>query len=298
MVAELRTLRDVLRWTVTQFNQAKLYYGHGTDNAWDEAIYLLCTALHLDPQQSYWKTLLAARLLAEEREMLVALVRQRVTERIPVAYLTHQAWFAGLPFYVDQRVIVPRSPLAELLQRQLQPWLPEQAEGRLLDLCTGSGCIAIAAATFLPDWTVDAVDVDPQALAVAQLNVARHQLQERVQVIQSDLFSALAGKRYDVIISNPPYVSEAEYADLPAEYHQEPKISLVAADEGLALVIRMLQQAAHYLTPEGILIVEVGNSEEALRERFPNIPFLWLEFEQGGGGVFLLTATQLAQRNK
>jgi len=288
---ELKTIKDLLRFATSQFNAAELYYGHGTDNAWDEAYALVIRGLHLPFELSSQIT--EARLTQDERQKLLDLIQQRVEKRLPVPYLINEAWFAGLPFYVDERVLIPRSPIAELIEQQFTPWVkPEEVEA-ILDLCTGSGCIAIACATVFPEAEVDAVDLDPAALQVAERNVNYHQLSEQVQLHHSDLFKNLPAKRYDVIVSNPPYVAQTEMQTLPTEYSHEPSFALVAEDEGLAIALRILAQAADYLTERGILVVEVGNSESALIERLPQVPFTWLDFERGGQGVFLLTAEQL-----
>lgn len=290
-IGELYTIRDFLRWAVSQFNEAGLFYGHGTDNSWDEALALILHSLHLPYDIN--PAVLDARLTLSEREKLSQLIQRRVQERIPTAYLTHEAWFAGLPFYVDERVLIPRSPIAELIENQFQPWLTEPVD-TILDLCTGSGCIAIACAKAFPESVVDATDISPDALAVAKINLLRHEVDEQVHLIQADLFDGLEEKQYDLIVSNPPYVNAIEMADLPAEFHHEPRLGLAAGEEGLDIVTRILQQAKKYLSPQGILVVEVGNSEYALSEKYPHAPFTWLEFQRGGGGVFLLTAEQLA----
>jgi len=290
--SELQTIRDLIRWGASRMNEAGVYFGHGTDNALDEAAALVLHALHLPPDlhESYW----AAALTSKEKEAVLALLQRRIQERRPAAYLMQKAWFMGLPFYVDERVLVPRSPLAELIAAQFQPWLNDtDAIGRILDLCTGSGCIGIACAYAFPDVAVDLADISPDALTVAQRNIDEHALNDRVQTIKSDLFEGLADERYDIIISNPPYVSEAELLELAAEYHHEPRLGLAAGEQGLDCVRQILQQARDHLTPQGLLIVEVGNSQDALSTAFPELPFTWLAFEHGGDGVFLLNAEQL-----
>ncbi|MBU0501002.1 MAG: 50S ribosomal protein L3 N(5)-glutamine methyltransferase [Gammaproteobacteria bacterium] len=291
---ELKTIRDFVRWGASRFNEAGLHFGHGSDNALDEALGLVLHALHLN--HSLPVSYLDSRLTAAERDAVAALLHRRIDERLPSAYLTGGAWFAGLYFQVDENVLVPRSPIAELLERGFEPWIEAEQIGRVLDLCTGSGCIAIAAAHYLPEAQVDAIDISDAALSVAAENVQRHGLEGRVNLYQGDIYEGLPdGAAYDVIVSNPPYVSHEEHQSLPAEYHREPALGLAADDEGLALVIRILQGAAERLNPGGILIVEVGNSAEALVERYPDCPFLWLAFERGGDGVFLLTEQQLRQ---
>ena len=290
---ELETIRDLVRWGASRFQQAGLTFGHGTDNAFDEALVLVAHALHLPLQ--FPPQYLAARVTAREREETLALIRERIETRKPAAYLTHEAWFAGLPFFVDERVLVPRSPLAEWIERGFQPWLQPDSVQSVLDLCTGSGCIAIACAHAFEQAHVDAADISDEALAVARVNVERHHLQDWVRLVKSDLFEGLGGARYQLIISNPPYVSAGEMALLPEEYRHEPSLGLAAGDEGLDVVIRILAQAGQHLEPDGILVVEVGNSQQALAEAFPEVPFLWLDFERGGHGVFLLDVQQVQQ---
>lgn len=287
----LQTIRDFVRWGASRFNEAGLFFGHGTDNALDEAMVLVLHALSLsyDLPPAYFD----ARLDRSEREEVFELFRRRVEERLPAAYLTNDALFCGLHFYVNEHVLVPRSPIAELIEGHFQPWIEPGSVGRVLDLCTGSGCIAIATAYAFPEASVDAVDISPEALEVAQINIERHGLEGSVEAVESDLFSGLKGRRYDLIVSNPPYVGREEMQGLPDEYHQEPALGLESGELGLDIVVRILREASEYLEPGGVLVVEVGNSDEALAARFPEVPFVWLEFELGGHGVFLLTADQL-----
>ena len=293
--SELQTIRDFLRYATSRFNEAGLYFGHGTDNAWDEAIALVLHTLHLPLDIN--PAVLDAHLIESERSTLLNLIDKRVTKRIPVLYLTHEGWFSGMSFYVDERVLIPRSPIAELIENQFKPWISPDDVNNLLDLCTGSGCIAIACAKAFPEAEVDASDISAEALAVAKINVLRHNVEDQVHLYESDLFKGLPSKKYDIIVSNPPYVSLEEMSALPAEYLHEPTSGLSAGKQGLDFAARILKEAHRYLSPQGILIVEVGNSEIALAETYPEIPFTWLEFERGGGGVFLLTAKQLETVN-
>jgi ribosomal protein L3 glutamine methyltransferase len=292
----LLTIRDFIRWGASRFNEAELFFGHGTDNALDEAVTLVLHALHLG--QDLPPLYLEARLTADERKEVSLLIQRRVDERVPAAYLTNEAWFSGTPFYVDERVLVPRSPIAELLEVGFQPWIDEERLHRVLDLCTGSGCIGIAAALHSPWIEVDLVDISQDALQVANRNIKKHQLIDQVRAIHSDLFSALKGERYDIIVSNPPYVNLDEMNSLADEYQAEPRLGLVAEEHGLLIVNKILSEAARHLNPHGVLIVEVGSSAEAVLERYPTTPFVWLDFERGGDGVFLLTAEQLAEFNE
>lgn len=289
-IDDLLSLRDFIRWGASQFTAAKLYFGHGTDNAWDEAEQLVLHAVHLTPPLSdEW---LSARLTRDERECVIHNLKRRIDERIPAAYITGQAWFAGLPFSVDDRVLVPRSPIGELIQKQFSPWLSEEPAS-ILDLCTGSGCIGIACAYAFPDAEVQLSDISFDALEVAEGNIQQHGLEDRVFAMQSDLFESLVGQKFDLIVSNPPYVDADDLATMPPEYHAEPEIGLGSGDDGLDFTRRLLAEASEYLTDEGVLIVEVGNSWVALADAYPNVPFVWIEFERGGHGVFMLTKSDL-----
>ena len=287
----LTTVRDFIRWGASRFGEAGLVFGHGTDNALDESVALVMHALHLGARLP--DDYLDAVLSDVERRDVVALISARISTRKPAAYLTHEAWFAGLPFYVDERVLVPRSPIAELITSRFAPWVVPEHVADILDLCTGSGCIAIACAGVFPEARVVATDVSSDALAVARVNVGRHGLERRVQLLESHLFECLGDRRFDLIVSNPPYVPRSEMQQLPEEFRHEPELGLSAGEDGLDIVAQILRQASRHLTAEGTLVVEVGCSQAAVVEQYPGLPFLWLEFEHGGEGVFLLEQAQL-----
>jgi len=292
-VEELFTLRDWLRFTVSRFEESKVFYGHGTDNAYDEAAWLILAALHL-PHDTL-ENFLDATITEPERKHLAHLIERRVTERVPTAYLVREAWLKGFKFYVDERVIVPRSFIAELLEEQLAPWIeyPEMV-GSAADICTGSGCLGILLANAFPDAEIDVVDISPDAIAVANINIANYDLQDQVHAIQSDMFSALQGKTYDLIISNPPYVDAPSMAALPQEYRNEPQLALGSGTAGLDHTHTLLREAPKYLNEGGLLVVEIGHNRDALLEAYPDLAFTWLEVEAGNEFVFLLTKEQLA----
>lgn len=286
-VAELHTIRDWVRFSVSCFRGCDVHLGHGTSDPFAEATALVMQTLNLE-----WSAdaeILDARVLPSERQRMAELLKRRVNDRVPLAYLLNLAYFAGLPFYVDERVLVPRSPIAELIHNGFEPWLSQEPQ-RVLDMCTGSGCIAIACATAFEEALVDATDISLDALSVAAINVEHHDLQERVHLLESDVFSKLPGQRYDLIVSNPPYVDAEDMADLPEEFLREPELGLAAGADGLDICKRILAEAADYLSDDGILVIEVGNSQWALEQTFPDVPFEWVEFENGGHGVFVLTA--------
>ena len=282
------TPRQLIDWTEQQFIRSDLFFGHGADNALDEAAYLVLGALDLPFDVSPDK--LKVKITETEQQRIKRLVGERIRSRRPTAYLLNKAWFAGLPFYVDERVLVPRSPIAELVHDRFSPWIKAPEVTRILDLGTGSGCIAIACALAFPTATVDATDISPDALEVARINCERHGLAHRVNLVESDLFSALNDSRYDIIVCNPPYVTDGEMAALPAEYRHEPSLALAAGTTGLDVVDNILLNAHEHLTPHGILVVEVGSGRAALEAKYPRTPFTWLDFEHGGEGVFLITS--------
>ncbi len=290
---ELSTIRDWIRYAVSQFEVSDIFYGHGADNSYDEAIWLIMSGLHL-PMDTL-ENFLDANITSTERDHLANLIEQRVTNHTPTAYLVKEAWLHDFKFYVDERVLVPRSFIAELLlDDSLTPWIefPEMV-GSAADLCTGSGCLGILLAHAFPDATVDVIDISPDAIDVSNINIANYGLEEQVTAIQSDMFAALAGKTYDVLISNPPYVDAPSMAALPTEYRNEPQLALGSGTDGLDHTHTILHEAANYLTDEGVLIVEIGHNREALLEAYPAVPFVWLDTSAGDQFVFLLTKAQL-----
>ncbi|MFC1775894.1 50S ribosomal protein L3 N(5)-glutamine methyltransferase [Pseudomonadota bacterium] len=287
----MKTAENWLEYCATEMNHAGVFFGHGTDNAEDEAAWMLLHVLAapLDGSFEKWDT----RLNKTQEGRLKDLLARRINERCPLAYLTGEARFCGLEFIVTPHVLIPRSPLAELIPEQFSPWLRLADRGRVLDMCSGGACIAIAIAAYMPECVVDAVDISAAALKVAGKNIERHAMANRVNLIQSDLFSRLGDIRYDLIVSNPPYVSADVFDQLPAEYRAEPSGGLVCGKDGLDIVLKILDASPRYLKQQGILIVEVGESAETLLELLPHVPFLWLEFDHGGDGVFLLEYDQL-----
>ncbi len=290
------TVRSCIELGAQQFRDANIFFGHGTDNADDEAFWLVFHALDLPfdaPDSTYDQVVEESKLT-----FIQQLFARRINERVPAAYLTGQGWFCGYSFAVNQHVLVPRSPIAELIVEYYQPWLaPSESSGALqvLDMCTGCGCIGIATALHMPNTQVDLSDISEEALLVASDNIARYNLSSRVTAIQSDIFSQLSNKQYDLIVTNPPYVDADDLASMPAEYHAEPAIALGSGIDGLDITRQLLQQAADYLAPQGVMIVEVGNSWENLEAAFPQVPFVWLEFASGGHGVFVVTREELLQ---
>lgn len=292
ITAEFHTLRDWLRHAVSRFQAAQLYYGHGCDNAFDEAVWLITHHLHLPAE--HLEVFLDARLTQKEGSSLQALLKRRVEERMPAAYLTGQAWLGDYSFHVDQRVIIPRSYFARLLEDGLSPWIsePENLQSAL-DLCTGSGCLAILMAQAFPEAEIDAVDLSPDALAVARRNIADYALEERVHPLASDLFQALNGRRYDLILSNPPYVTQAAMAALPAEYRHEPQMALAAGEDGLDIVRRILAGARQHLHPGGWLAVEVGHNRDLVEAAYPELPLTWISDETAEDKIFIIQAEDI-----
>ena len=293
IITTLKSIRDYIRWGASQFAENKVFLGHGIATSLHESAALVMHALY--QPYNLDDCYLDAVLTLDERRKVMHLLERRIKERKPVAYLTNEAIFAGLSFYVDERVLVPRSLIAELIEQRFEPWVDEEQVFNVLDLCTGSACIAIACAYAFPEAQVDAVELSDDAIDVAQINIDKHDVSEQLTIYKSDLFNSLPDTKYDVIVSNRPYVAIQEWKELPAEYHNEPETGFTAGVTGLDLVLRILVDANDYLTEQGILIIEVGSSAETLQQMFPEIPFYWLEFERGGDGVFLLTAEQVQQ---
>ncbi|GLX81248.1 50S ribosomal protein L3 N(5)-glutamine methyltransferase [Thalassotalea eurytherma] len=292
--SELTTINDFVRFGASAFNQAGLYFGHGTDNAWDEAVFLTMFTLNLP--DNLFSQVVSCKLTLQEKKELLALYQRRINEEIPAAYLTNQANFAGLPFYVDERVLVPRSPIGELILNKFNDQLSEGSKpSRILDLCTGSGCIAIACAYQFPEAEVDAVDLSIDALNVCQINIESHGLMEQVIPIQSDIFSGVEEQVYDLIVTNPPYVDQEDVDALPQEFLHEPEMGLGSGNDGLDITRKILAQAANHLSERGVLICEVGNSQVHVEAQYPEVDFDWITFEKGGHGVFRLTKSQLEQ---
>jgi ribosomal protein L3 glutamine methyltransferase len=280
------TVAELIHETADKFEGAGLYFGHGTLDAIDEAAWLMSRVLNVEPRRLEEHA--DQVLTAELQDTFENIAEMRISSRKPLAYLINEAWFCGLKFYVDDRVIVPRSLIGEFILEEFQPWLGDRQPKRILDLCTGSGCIAIALAAQFPQAMVDAIDLSEEALEVARINVERHALEDRVKLMQSDLFDALTGRRYDLIVSNPPYVHPQSMAQLPAEYGHEPEMALVAGDDGLAIVDRILDEASNYLTDDGLLVVEVGDSAPAVMQKYSTLPLMWLTHESGEDSVFLI----------
>ena len=296
MTTELSTIIDFIRYGASRFAAAGLTFGHSYDNALDEATHAVLQALHLphDLSPNYG----VANLTDAEKKQVLALIERRVRERRPIAYLTGEAWFAGLKFKCDERALVPRSPIAESIRNGFSPWLDGVDVRRALDLCTGGGCIGIAMAVYNPDWRVDIVDISDAALALAHENILFQNVGSRVRAVKSDLFDGLNGEVYDLIVSNPPYVTEQEFAALPPEYSHEPSLALRAGDDGLDFALRILDEAPQHLNKDGWLIVEVGESEHALARALPNVPFNWIEFEVGQMGVFAVAREDIVKHAK
>ncbi len=295
VITDLHSITDFLRWSVSRFNEADLYYGHGTNNAWDEAQSLTLFALHLPNNLD--ATVMQSRLTKTEKMAVVNLILRRIDERIPAAYLTNVAYFCHLPFYVDERVLVPRSPIAELINNGFEGLIAKQPQ-RILDLCTGSGCIAIASAYAFEDAEIDAVDLSDDALEITQLNIYNHELADRVRAIKSDVFSGVKNEKYDLIVTNPPYVDAEDMADMPDEFHHEPEMGLACGNDGLDIVRVILAEASQHLTDNGVLICEVGNSMIHVEQLYPEVEFTWIEFEHGGLGIFQINKQQLIQHQQ
>ncbi|SBS31427.1 50S ribosomal protein L3 glutamine methyltransferase [Marinomonas aquimarina] len=286
----MQTIQDFIRWTYSRFRNSDIFYGHGTDNAWDEAVQLVLGALSLPVD--FPKEYLDSRLTTNEKKRILKFVDLRINKREPLPYLLGEAWFMGLPFKVTKDTLIPRSPIMALIENEFQPWL-QQYPLSILDMCTGSGCLGIAAALTFEDASVDITDISDAALDVAEQNIAMHEVEDRVTAIHSDMFQGLEGKQYDLIICNPPYVDADDYHTAPEEFHNEPQLALTSGTDGLDFTRAFLAQAANYLHDNGIVVYEVGNSEVALQEAYPDTPFMWVELENGGNGVFVLSKDEL-----
>jgi len=290
---DLHSIKDFIRWSYSRFRASSLFYGHGTDNAWDEAVQLVLGALKLPPD--FDKDLIDCALTVDEKKRILSMVHERITKRTPLPYLLGEAWFMGLPFKVTKDTLIPRSPIIALLENEFQPWLIN-SPATILDMCTGSGCLGIAASLVFERAQVDISDISEVALVVAQENIDRHQVQGKVKAIHSDMFMALKDKKYDLIICNPPYVDKNDYDSAPVEFKHEPELALTSGIDGLDFTRKFLQQAANHLTSDGIIVYEVGNSEVALQHAFPDVPFVWVELEQGGNGVFVISKKELTKK--
>lgn len=288
---QLTTLRDYIRWGSSEFNRQQLSFGHGFDSALDEAVYLVLHSLSLpwDYPESYFDTV----LLGKEREQSLKILMKRIYTRKPAAYLTNEAWFCGLPFFVDERVLVPRSPIAELINDRFEPWIIADEVQTILDLCTGSACIAISSQLAFPDVKLSASDLSPSALEVARINLEKHGLIDRITLYESDLFEHIPAQKFNLIVANPPYVDGAEMAALTDECKAEPEMGLAAGKDGLQFVDQILIQAQGFLSDKGLLVVEVGHSQRSMVEKYDNLPLTWIDFEHGGSGVFCITAEDL-----
>ena len=293
IVRDLSSIKDFIRWTYSQFQKSDIFYGHGTDNPWDEAVQLVMGALKLP--LDFDRDMLDCALCYNEKKHIIKLVQLRINKRQPLPYLLREAWFMGLPFKVSPDTLIPRSPIVALLENEFSPWLTRYPQ-QILDMCTGSGCLGISAALVFEDAEVDITDISEAALAIAEENIQRHQVVDRVNAIHSDMFAALdPQKPYDLIICNPPYVDAEDFREAPAEFHNEPQLALTSGEDGLEFTHKFLAQVGNYLSDDGILVYEVGNSEVALQAAYPDTPFLWVDLEQGGNGVFILTKQQLSE---
>jgi ribosomal protein L3 glutamine methyltransferase len=292
-ITHLTTAKDFMRWGASRFMEAKLTYGHGMLTALDESVYLVLRALYLpiDTPETYWD----GKVEKLEIERILDFLTQRIETRKPAAYITREGWFAGLCFYVDERVLIPRSPIAEMVEDQFEPWIDANRVTDVLDMCTGSGCIGISCAYAFPDAQIDLSDISLDAVEVSKINIQNHDVSLRVSSIQSDVFDSLKNKRYDIIVSNPPYVDKEDMHALSDEFKHEPELGLASGTDGLNVTQKILAEAGKHLYPDGILVVEVGNSQYALSEKYPSVPFQWIDFDRGGDGVFILTAEQLEQ---